>query len=78
MTTAMQIVVVPDHPFQQNCSVLWCERTRRAAIVDPGGDLDRVLPVLRAGKAEPSAILLTHAHLDPRCRDRRAGAPHRR
>ena len=60
----MQVAVVPVTPFQQNCSVLWCERTRRAAIVDPGGDLERVLPVLDQEGLQLERILLTHAHLD--------------
>ena len=60
----MQIAVVPVTPFQQNCSVLWCERTRQAAIVDPGGDLDRVLPVLEREGLTLERILLTHGHLD--------------
>ena len=60
----MQVAVVPVTPFQQNCSVLWCERTRRAAIVDPGGDLERVLPVLEQEGLQLERILLTHAHLD--------------
>jgi glyoxylase-like metal-dependent hydrolase (beta-lactamase superfamily II) len=79
MTAAMQIAVVPVTPFQQNCSVLWCERTRRAAIVDPGGDLDRVLPVLEQEGLELERILLTHAHLDHAAATaelaRRTGAP---
>jgi len=60
----MQIQVVPVTPFQQNCSVVWCERTRAAAIVDPGGDLDDVLAVVTGNQLELCKILLTHAHID--------------
>lgn len=60
----MQLQVVPVTPFQQNCSVIWCDRTRAAAIVDPGGDLDTVLDVVAANKLELQKILLTHAHID--------------
>ncbi len=60
----MQIAVVPVTPFQQNCSVIWCEATRRAAVVDPGGDLDRVLAVVESEGLTLEKILLTHAHLD--------------
>lgn len=60
----MQLQVVPVTPFQQNCSVIWCGRTRAAAIVDPGGDLDTVLEVVAANKLELQKILLTHAHID--------------
>jgi glyoxylase-like metal-dependent hydrolase (beta-lactamase superfamily II) len=60
----MQIQVIPVTPFQQNCSVLWCDRTRDAAVVDPGGDLDRVLDVVESEKLNLKKILLTHAHID--------------
>jgi hydroxyacylglutathione hydrolase len=60
----MRFEVVPVTPFQQNCSVVWCEATRRAAIVDPGGDLDRVLAVVGREKLTLEKILLTHAHID--------------
>ena len=48
----MQLQVVPVTPFQQNCSVIWCDRTLAAAIVDPGGELERVLEVVAANKLE--------------------------
>jgi glyoxylase-like metal-dependent hydrolase (beta-lactamase superfamily II) len=60
----MKIAVVPVTPFQQNCSVIWCERTRRGAVVDPGGDLDEVLGVADEEGLTLEKILLTHAHLD--------------
>jgi len=60
----MQVAVVPVTPFQQNCSILWCERTRRAAVVDPGGDLDRVQQVLEDEGLTLERILVTHGHLD--------------
>lgn len=60
----MQIAVVPVTPFQQNCSVIWCERTRCAAVVDPGGDLDQVLAVVERNGLTLEKILLTHAHVD--------------
>jgi glyoxylase-like metal-dependent hydrolase (beta-lactamase superfamily II) len=60
----MKVQVVPVTAFQQNCSVVWCERTRRAAVVDPGGDLERVLAVVVRNGLTLEKILLTHAHLD--------------
>lgn len=60
----MRLEVVPVTPFQQNCSVLWCEATRRAAVVDPGGELDRVLAVVARHGLTLEKILITHAHLD--------------
>ena len=60
----MKIQIVPVTAFQQNCSVIWCERSLRAAVVDPGGDLELVLDVVREQGLELEKILITHAHLD--------------
>lgn len=60
----MQLTVLPVTPFQQNCSILWCERTRAAAIVDPGGELDALLDIVREEKLTLSKILVTHGHVD--------------
>lgn len=60
----MKAVVVPVTPFQQNCSVIWDEATKRAAVVDPGGDLDQVLALLQREGLTLEKILLTHGHLD--------------
>jgi len=61
---AINLAVVPVTPFQQNCSLLVCEETGNAAVVDPGGDLDRVLGVVVKHGAKVEKILLTHGHLD--------------
>ena len=60
----LRVTVVPVTPFQQNCSVLVCTRTRRAAVVDPGGDLDQVLAAIDGQGAVLEKILQTHAHID--------------
>ncbi len=60
----MRAIIVPVTPFQQNCSIVWNETNRRAAVVDPGGDLDRVLAQLDKEGLTLEKILLTHAHLD--------------
>jgi hydroxyacylglutathione hydrolase len=60
----MKLVVIPVTPFQQNCSVVWCERTRRGAVVDPGGDLDEVLGAAREEGVAIERILITHGHVD--------------
>ena len=60
----MDFSILPVTPFQQNCTLLWCERTRRAAIIDPGGEVPRILALIAKLKLEPERILLTHGHLD--------------
>ena len=60
----MQIGIIPVTAFQQNCSVLKCEKTGRGAVVDPGGDLELVLKYIRDEDVQIEKILLTHAHID--------------
>ncbi len=60
----MRVAIVPVTPFQQNCSLIWCTATMRGALIDPGGDLDRLkLAVERAGMTLEK-ILVTHGHMD--------------
>jgi hydroxyacylglutathione hydrolase len=60
----MKAAIVPVTPFEQNCTVIWCEKTKRAAVVDPGGDLERIEQVLKQEGLTLEKILLTHAHID--------------
>jgi glyoxylase-like metal-dependent hydrolase (beta-lactamase superfamily II) len=60
----MRVVIVRVTPFVQNCSIVWCEKTKLAAVVDPGGDLDRIEQVMRKEGLTLEKILLTHAHID--------------
>ena len=55
---------IPVTPFAQNCSLVWCDQTLQAAVIDPGGDLPRILAVVQARKLTLTQILLTHAHID--------------
>ena len=56
--------IIPVTPFAQNCTLLWCSETGQAAIVDPGGDLPRILGALRERALTPTRILVTHGHID--------------
>ena len=60
----IQCTIVPVTPYQQNCSVIKCEATGKAAIVDPGGDVDRILDAVAKMNATVEKVILTHAHLD--------------
>lgn len=61
---ALQVAVVPVTPFQQNASIVWCTATNKAAIVDPGGDIDRLQAAIAELKVVPEKIILTHGHID--------------
>jgi len=56
--------IIPVTPFEQNCSLIWCDETRQAAVVDPGGDLERVYAAVAQEGVTLTKILLTHAHID--------------
>lgn len=60
----LQVAVVPVTPFQQNCSIVMCRTTGKAAIVDPGGDVEQIAGALAELKVTPEKILLTHGHID--------------
>ena len=60
----IQCTIVPVTPYQQNCSVIRCQSTGRAAIVDPGGDIERILKVVDEMEATVEKVILTHGHLD--------------
>lgn len=54
----------PVGPFQCNCSILACEKTKEAIIIDPGADASRILKVIEQNGLKPKYLLHTHAHLD--------------
>jgi hydroxyacylglutathione hydrolase len=60
----IKVAIVPVTPYQQNCSVIKCEATGCAAIVDPGGDIERILQAVEQLEGRVEKILLTHGHLD--------------
>ncbi|MCG6943557.1 MAG: MBL fold metallo-hydrolase [Thiohalocapsa sp.] len=60
----MDYRIIPVTPFRQNCTLLRCPQTRATAIVDPGGEPERIIAALNQMDAEPAMILLTHGHLD--------------
>lgn len=60
----MKVKIIPVTPFEQNCSLLWCEETMKGAVVDPGGELDRIIAEVQASGVSIEKILLTHAHID--------------
>ncbi len=60
----IQAVIVPVTDFQQNCTVIWCSETMKGAVVDPGGELERVLDAAKQHDVSIEKILITHGHID--------------
>lgn len=62
--TKLQAFIIPVTPFQQNCSLVFDQEARRGAIVDPGGDVPRILEAIGTSGVTIEKILLTHGHID--------------
>jgi Zn-dependent hydrolases, including glyoxylases len=60
----MKYKIIPVTPFQQNCTLLWCEETMKGAVIDPGGDLERILAAAGHEGVTLEKILITHGHID--------------
>lgn len=60
----MDYRIIPVTAFAQNCTLLWCEETRQAAVVDPGGDIDDIVAAAERRGVTVVKILLTHGHID--------------
>ncbi len=61
---ALKAAIVPVTAFQQNCTLLFDEETKHGVVVDPGGDVDRILEAVKQIGMTVDGILLTHGHLD--------------
>ncbi len=55
---------LPVTAFAQNCSLVWCDQTLEAAVIDPGGEIERLLATVAELNLQLRAIWLTHAHID--------------
>ncbi len=56
--------IVPVTAFEQNCTILWDDGSKQGVVVDPGGDVDRILAAIEQSGASIEQIWLTHGHLD--------------
>ncbi|HEX2553343.1 MAG TPA: MBL fold metallo-hydrolase [Microvirga sp.] len=61
---SLRAAIIPVTPLQQNCTLLWCEETLKAAVIDPGGDLLRIQEAVAKAGVAVERILLTHGHID--------------
>lgn len=60
----MQFKIVPVTPFQQNCTLFWCEETMEGVVVDPGGDIELINQAINEVGMTLVKVILTHAHID--------------
>ena len=60
----LKISILPVTAYQQNCSILFCEETKKIALVDPGGEADKIMNIVNELGGTVEKIFLTHGHLD--------------
>ncbi|MBK8452665.1 MAG: MBL fold metallo-hydrolase [Thiofilum sp.] len=60
----MQYITIPVTAFEQNCSIVWNEATQHCALVDPGGDVPKLIRAITERNLIPQAVWLTHGHMD--------------
>jgi hydroxyacylglutathione hydrolase len=60
----VRAAIIPVTQFEQNCTLMWCPRTMRAVVVDPGGDLPRIRRAIAEAEVTVEKIWLTHGHID--------------
>ena len=56
--------IIPVTHFEQNCSLVWCDETQEAALIDAGGDISKLEAAVQARGLTLKALWLTHGHLD--------------
>lgn len=60
----MRVGIIPVTPLEQNCSLIWCTRTMKGALIDVGGDLDKVRGTVAKVGVTIEKLLVTHGHMD--------------
>lgn len=60
----IRAVIAPVTPLQQNCTIVWCAKTNKAAVIDPGGEVPRLLKVIEDQGLTLEKIWVTHGHTD--------------
>jgi glyoxylase-like metal-dependent hydrolase (beta-lactamase superfamily II) len=64
VSDTLEVEVVPVTPFAQNCSILRSRASDGGVVIDPGGDVPRLLAALERNGTRVEAVLLTHGHVD--------------
>ena len=59
-----QLQVVPVTPLQQNAMIFWSTETLNAILIDPGGDVGRLMEEIEKLAVKVKEIWLTHGHID--------------
>ncbi len=57
-------LIIPVTLFEQNCTLIWCDVTKKAAVIDPGGDVPKIQAAIKQSEVNVEKIWLTHGHID--------------
>jgi len=60
----MKIITLPVGLYDTNCYIAFDESARRAVVIDPGGDFEKIVTALTKNDLVLDKILLTHGHWD--------------
>lgn len=60
----LQVAIVPVTEYQQNCSIIYDDQTKTAVVVDPGGEVEKIVAAVEQIGVKVEAVWLTHGHLD--------------
>ncbi|MEW5686366.1 MAG: MBL fold metallo-hydrolase [Pseudomonadota bacterium] len=63
-TLPIRAMIAPVTPLQQNCTIVWCVKTKKAAVIDPGGEIPKLMGALAEQGLTLEKIWITHGHLD--------------
>lgn len=63
-TPAIRALIAPVTPLQQNSTIVWCAKSLKAAIIDPGGETPRLLQAVAENGLTLEKIWVTHGHTD--------------
>jgi len=64
LESPIQAMIAPVTPLQQNCTIVWCTKTKKAAVIDPGGEVPRLLGAISHLGLTLEKIFVTHGHMD--------------
>ena len=60
----MKVAIIPVTPLEQNCTLVWCTKTMKAAFIDAGGDPERLKAAIAKAGVTIEKLLVTHGHID--------------
>ena len=64
MQEQYELQVIPVTSFQQNAMIFWSKQSMKGVLVDPGGEVERLMDAIKETGVQIVAIWLTHGHID--------------